>query len=187
MRLVKTVYIKPALLGPGIIQTINTEVRNKFLGSCSSEHGYITHISNVVILDTRLEYSLADVAVRVSCSVTTVKPYVGERCRCTVSSQIPQGTMLVVSLYDHAPGESTHGNSASEGRFVGNENHPEEHVRSPHGNIAQACFRVFVPVAYSTNDSGDSICKVKEGSTVEVEILAVKYDKQQFNCIAKYI
>lgn len=157
MRLIKTVYIKPSLLGPGIIETINAEVRNKFLGSCTSEHGYITHISNIVILDTRLEYSLADVAVRVSCSVTTVKPYVGERCQCTISSQIPQGTMLVVNLYDPVDGR------------------------------AHASYRVFVPVAYSINDGGDSISKVTEGSMVEVEILAVKYDKHQFNCIAKYI
>jgi DNA-directed RNA polymerase subunit E'/Rpb7 len=157
MRLLKTVYIKPSLLGPGIIQTINSEVKNKFLGSCTSEHGYITHISNIVILDTRLEYSLADVSVRVSCSVTTAKPYVGERIRCTVSSQIPQGTMLVVDLYDHTEGS------------------------------AHASYRVFVPVAYSVNEDGNSISTAKEGSTVEVEILAVKYDKQQFNCIAKYI
>jgi hypothetical protein len=155
MRLVKTVYIKPYLLKPNIIETVELQAKEKYLGSCTSEHGYITHISNIVILDTCLEYSLSDVSVKVSLSVNTAKPYVGERCSCTITSQIPQGTMLIKNLKDN-----------------------EDVVTS---------FKLFVPIAYANNELGLSILDSVVGSDVNVEILAVKYDKQQFTCIAKYI
>lgn len=153
MRLTKTVYIKPALLGPGIAGTIEAEVMRKFVGSCSAEHGYITHISNIVILESAAGYSAPDVAVRVSCSVTTYKPYVGERRRCAVTSQIPQGTMMYAA--------------AGRGESIG--------------------CRVFVPAAHARNPAGETAGDCGVGSEVEIEILAVKYDKHQFTCIGKYI
>ena len=167
MRLTKTVYIKPAFLGPDIVHTIETEVRSRFLGSCSAEHGYITHISNIVILETKTEYSVTDIAVKVSCSVTTSKPYVGERRKCVVKSQIPQGTMM----YAYAAEERC-----------------DQRSRNKESDVcANIGYRVFVPAAHALNESGNTVTDFPVGSVVEIEILAVKYNKQQFTCIGKYI
>lgn len=141
MRLLRTVYVPPAIMGPGFVPHVESLVHNKLIGSCSLEHGYITHISNIMILGASVEYTVPDIAVRVSCSVTSVKPYVGGTVRCEIQSQLPQGTMLV----------------ASDGNY-----------------------RVFVPKAPDAEPAAHY-------GAVTVEIVAVKYDKQAYTCIAKYI
>lgn len=135
MRLTRTIYIPADKLDASFTSHVSDLAVKTLTGSCSLEHGYITHVAHVAILSASVEYCVAEIAVRVSCSVSTVKPRVGDVVRCTVQSHLPQGTMLTAEA---------------------------------------GGYRVFVPTDAAQPSRS-------------VEIVAVKYDKQTYNCIGKYI
>jgi len=94
MKLERIVQIHPSHLGSSFLQTVNNIVVDKYVGSCSANHGYIVDVSAVRITTARTEYSSPNVSVSVVFNATTVKPVCGDVYSARSVKTLANGTMF---------------------------------------------------------------------------------------------
>jgi len=99
MQVVKIIEIYPSLLTSNFNKEIVRLVSEKYIKTCTKEHGYIVSIRNVRVKEIKADYMSPMLHAKVIFNSEITKPEVGNKVNVKVIKKLKHGLMTQTDLY----------------------------------------------------------------------------------------